>query len=157
MPKINDSLFSFLVSFRKFWIPFDCELSSSVGSQRRTGHLPVKHLEFRIALYVFGKFERGWRSACLTANGYLPFLDFNPGQSHSIWRQQAGNLIKQLDGIKLGIHCRLDLSPSFRGFLDGRNRRSLLSNALVKAGGNMFLPIQVSGEGGNTEAIERSE
>src|ERR1700746_2084423 len=103
MPRIDDSLFSLLVSLRKFWISFDCELSSSVRSQRRTRHLPVKHLEFRLGLYVFRKLERSRSRTCLAVNRYLAFFHLNPGQSHSVGGQQAGNLIEQLDGIKLRI------------------------------------------------------
>src|SRR6516165_2348668 len=118
MPRINESLFSLLVSFRKFWISFDREFCPAIGSQRRTRHLPVKYLEFWLSLDILCKFECCRRSACLPAKGDLPFLDFKACQSHPIGRQEARDLIEHLDWIETGIHRFLNLSPSLCCLLD---------------------------------------
>src|SRR6516164_9622882 len=118
MPRINESLFSLLVSFRKFWCSFDREFRPAIGSQRRTGHPPVKYLEFRPSLNILRKLECCWSSACLAAKGDLPFLDFKACQSHPIRRQKPRDLIEHLNWIESGIYRILNVLPLLCGFLD---------------------------------------
>src|SRR6516162_8035421 len=118
MPRINERLFSLLVSFRKFWLSFDCEFSPAIGSQCRTRHLPVKYLKFRLSLNIFRKLECCRSSARLAAKGDLPFLDFKACQSHPVRRQKARDLIEHLDWIESGIYRILNVLPLLCGFLD---------------------------------------
>src|SRR5262245_10880591 len=104
MPRSTESLFSLLVSFRKFWISFDREFSPAIGAQGRTRHLPIKYLKFRLSLDILRKLECCGSSAGLAAKGNFPFLDFEACQSHAVRRQKTRDLIKHLDRIETRIY-----------------------------------------------------